>query len=227
MDGMSQPVIEAIYVGRPRVLCDEQGEWTSAIARHAAPGPLSVGADGLPEDQVANTVAHGGPDRALLAYGAGHYAAFAAELGRVLPTPGFGENLRVVGFDEANVAIGDVWQVGDLRLQVTMPRAPCGKIGRHVGVADMLERVTATVRVGWFLRVLTPGPIAPGQPITVVERPNPDWTVERVFRANRALRARDGAAHDENRAVTGLPGLAGQWLAETDRLLNALGRQLG
>jgi len=227
MGGMSLPAIEAIYVGRPRVLCDAQGEWTSAIARHAAPGPLPVGVDGLPEDEVANTVAHGGPDRALLAFGAGHYAAFAAELGLVLREPGFGENLRVAGLDEGTVAIGDVWQVGDLRLQVTMPRSPCGKIGRHVGVADMLERVTTTARVGWFLRVLAPGPIAPGLPIAVVERPRPDWTVERVFRANRALRARDGAALDENRAVAALPGLADQWRAETEHLLSALGRQLG
>lgn len=225
---MTECLLEALYTGRPRVHCDERGEWTSAIARSAAPGPQPVSVDGLPDDEVAHVGAHGGPDRALLVYGASHYPAFAAELpGVVLPVPGFGENLRVAGFDEASVAIGDVWQIGDVRLQVTMPRSPCGKIARHTGVADMLERVTATARVGWFLRVLVPGTLVPGATIEVVERPSPAWTVERVFRANRRLRARDVEALAENRPVAELPGLAFQWKAETEQLVGALSRQPG
>ena len=56
---------------------------------------------------------HGGPDQAVYAFPAEHYAAFADQLGRPLAAGFVGENLTIRGATEADVRIGDVWAWGE------------------------------------------------------------------------------------------------------------------
>jgi MOSC domain-containing protein YiiM len=48
--------------------------------------------------------------------------------------------------------------------------------------------VEQTGRTGWYLRVLEEGEVEAGQPMTLLERPHPEWT---VTRATRTMRTRN------------------------------------
>lgn len=176
----------SIQVGRPAQLVTKHPvdgrppEWQSGFYKAPVTGPVRVGRTNLEGDGQADLVNHGGPDKAVLAYAAGRYPLWESELNRSLPYGAFGENLTVTDVAEESVCIGDIYAIGEVRLQVAQPRFPCWKISRRWGIPDLLERVTQTGRTGWYLRVLQEGLIAPGQAIALLERPHPEWSVARA-----------------------------------------------
>ncbi|GLG02304.1 MOSC domain-containing protein [Alicyclobacillus hesperidum subsp. aegles] len=155
-------------------------EWYSAFGKQPVEGQRYVHAHNIDGDGQADLKNHGGPDKAVLCYAASHYPRWHAELGRRLPYGGFGENFTIAGLDETTVCIGDVFQAGTATFQVSQMRGPCWKISAHWGIPELLDRVKATGRTGWYLRVLEEGYVEPGQSFCLVERSHPKWTIARV-----------------------------------------------
>ncbi len=152
--------------------------WETSFFRAPSAAPRWLHTTHLDGNAQADTQNHGRPDQAVLLYAAAHYPAWRAELGRPEIGPGgFAENFTVDGPTEGTVCIGDTYALGDARIQVTGPRYPCTKIERRWGLPGLTARVAETGRTGWYCRVLREGLIEPGLPITLVERPFPEWTV--------------------------------------------------
>jgi len=185
---MPEPRIVSLQVGQPRQMGDagwpelRTGPWVSAIIKEDARGPRWLSATNLEGDRQGDPSVHGGHDKAILAYAAVHYPLWRAELGIEMPHGAFGENLTVTGLDEETVCIGDIYRIGEAVVQVSQPRAPCWKIARRWGIKTLTARVDETGHTGWYNRVLTEGYIDAGQPITLLERPEPDWPVMRATR---------------------------------------------
>ncbi|MNP37595.1 6-N-hydroxylaminopurine resistance protein [compost metagenome] len=55
------------------------------------------------------------------------------------------------------MCIGDVYQIGDVILQVSQPRYPCFKLIQKHGVADLPAQVLQTGFSGYYFRVLQEG----------------------------------------------------------------------
>jgi MOSC domain-containing protein YiiM len=171
----------SIQIGTPKTYTDEQGSWETAFFKESVAGPIFLGELGLEGNTVANTTHHGGVEQAVLLYSADHYSDWQAELGQELPFGGFAENLTVSDLDETKVSIGDVYQIGPVKLQVTKPRIPCWKIARRWGIPDLTKRVSQTGRTGWYCRVLQAGEIEPGLPVALQERHHPEQTVAQAY----------------------------------------------
>ncbi|GIT91121.1 molybdenum cofactor sulfurase [Jannaschia sp. AI_61] len=175
--------IAGLYLGQVQNLWP--GKAPSAIAKVAAPGRVAVGATGLVGDAQADLRVHGGTGKAIHVYPAVHYPRWIEDLGpnaRFTPS-GFGENISLPDWTETEVSIGDVWRLGTATVAVSQGRQPCWKLSAHVGEDTMAYRVRKTRRTGWYLRVIEGGSVAVGDAVTVLERPHPEWTVNRVARA--------------------------------------------
>ena len=186
----------SVCVGMPRVVEDAEGIWETGFWKEPVEGPLWLGELGLPGDGHVSSV-HGGPDKALLAYPAGHYPRWRAELD--LPEMGyggFGENMVWSAGDETSVCIGDIFQVGLARVQVSEARIPCWKISRRWGIDELLKRVLETGRFGWHLRVLDEGAVQAGDRVSLLERPYPTWTVARALQTYQSRGAQPEAARE-------------------------------
>jgi MOSC domain-containing protein YiiM len=85
--------------------------------------------------------------------------------------------LTVQGLSEQIACIGDIYAIGEARIQVTGPRYPCWKVERRWDMPGLTDRVAATGRTGWYCRVLHEGLIEPGAAIHLVERPYPQWSM--------------------------------------------------
>lgn len=160
------------------------GRTTSAIDKRPVAGPVRVHALGMDGDEQADRRVHGGEDKALHCYAWDHYALWRAELpGCALwQAPGaFGENLSIDGLDEEAVCIGDHWRIGSAVTVVSQGRQPCFKLNLRFGIADMAARVQNTLRAGWYLRVEQAGEIAAGDPLVLLHRPHPAFSVARVL----------------------------------------------
>ncbi|MGH9104035.1 MAG: MOSC domain-containing protein [Acidimicrobiales bacterium] len=178
--------ILSVNVGMPRDLGREGAEqafdrpWRTGMLKDPVAGPVWVGRTNLAGDGQGDTRIHGGPDRAVHAYPSEHYASWRRQLpGLELDYAAFGENLTTLGLTEATVCIGDSFEAGRAVVQVTQPRIPCWKLGRRFRVKDMAVRFRTAGRVGWHMRVLVCGNVQAGEPITLLERPEPSWTLER------------------------------------------------
>jgi len=177
--------LESIQVGPPRTY-DGPRPWTSAIKKEPVLGQVWAGREGLSGDHQYDRRHHGGPERALLMYSADHYPRWRAEWERSDVGPGgFGENLTVAGVTEDTVCIGDVFRIGDVRLEVSSPRTPCSTLSRRHGLPELVKTIVRNHRSGWYLRVLQEGWLEAGMEVVLADRPYPQWTVRRTAEVKR------------------------------------------
>ncbi|HEX5003897.1 MAG TPA: MOSC domain-containing protein [Gemmatimonadales bacterium] len=207
-------ILRSIQVGVPRSYGSEGAEdsldrpWTSAIAKQPISGAVWVGRLGVAGDMQADRRVHGGPEKAVLAYGYAHYARWKELLGRADVGPGwFGENLTIAGLEERTACIGDRLAIGQARLEVTQPRQPCATLNRRFHRKDMVKLVQAHHRTGWYLRVLTEGWVEAGMEVTLADRPYPQWPVfeASVLMVERAQRREEAAR------LAACPALSQSW----------------
>ena len=187
-------ILVSVQIGRAAPLGPERV--TSAFVKTCVDGAVAVGLLGLEGDEQADLTVHGGPDKAVYGYAQSNYpvwrAAFSEHLS-LLVAGGFGENLTIDGFDENNVFLNDIVQIGTALLQVSQPRQPCYKFALRFADARLPRAMVKNGLCGWYYRVLKPGRLAAGDAVLLRERPCPQWPIHRV---NRQITQRRGTASD-------------------------------
>lgn len=215
---MSYP-IDAVLTGKARTF---RGIEASAIAKSPVGGAQRVGFLGIDGDEQADLSVHGGPDKAIHHYPRDHYDWWAGELGghELLGAPGaFGENISTAGLVEGEACIGDRYRLGTALVEISQGRQPCWKLGHRFGIATVPATVVRTRRSGWYYRVIEEGEVAAGATLDLIERPLPEWSVERVFGLLIG-----GAGKREPAALRELADmeqLASTWRARAEKLLTA------
>lgn len=183
---MTEAQLRSIQVGTPETYGTEDAEdpmdrpWETAFYKEPVDGEVYLGRRNLEGDQQADLRHHGGPEKAVCVYPSEHYPYWAEELGLNLGPAAFGENFTIKGQTEREACIGDIYEVGEATLQITQPRSPCWKLARRWHVKELATMFEVTGYTGWYLRVLETGHVARGQPVQLVDRPNPEWTVSRA-----------------------------------------------
>lgn len=211
----------SLFIGGIRPL-PESGR-PSGIYKQAVNRTLSIGVEGLVGDQQADRRVHGGPEKAVHLYPARHYARLAARFpeaaGQLLPGS-MGENISTPDLDESDVRIGDIWRLGSARLQVCQPRSPCWKIDERFACVGMAAFIAEERLTGWYWRVLTPGRVAPGDPL-LLEQPADGFTLAEAMLLWQAHRP--PLADLEKLAAS--PGIAGQWKQKIENRAGWLAQQ--
>ncbi len=200
-----------LFVGGVKPLPPENRP--SGIAKTRRFEPLWLDVAGIAGDQQADRRVHGGPDKALHQFPPDHYPRLAAAFPEAAATlcPGsLGENLSVPAWDESTVCIGDVFVLGDARIQVSQPRSPCWKIDARQGVSGMARWIVEHGTTGWYFRVLEAGQIEDGCQFELLERPAPAATLARLWQARHGMGdvASDPATL---RQLADAPGLVPAW----------------
>lgn len=156
-------------------------EQTSAINKSSV-AQVVVTTTGFVGDEQADQFFHGGQIQAVHQMPVRAYALIAEAFPDLAVHEGMlGENLIVSDMHEADVCIGDIFQVGAVRLQVTRPRRPCWKIDAQLnrrGVAKFLQEQGC---VGWYYRVLQTGGISRHDVCERLARPHPFATLARLW----------------------------------------------
>lgn len=149
-----QPVSEKVYVSREQVEGDGQ----------------------------ADLVHHGGSEKAICVYPFEHYSYWEEKLQIQLKPGAFGENFTVSGLDENEAHVGDIYKIGETRVQVSLPRQPCFKLAKKFEIDNMHLFVMENGYSGYYLRVLEEGDVKEGDDVTVEHRPTHGVTVSLINR---------------------------------------------
>jgi MOSC domain-containing protein YiiM len=156
----------------------------SGIRKEPLDGTAKITFLGLAGDEQADLSVHGGPDKAIHHYPFDHYARWAANAPEqdALNLPGaFGENVSTFGMMEDEVCIGDQFQFGSARVEISQGRQPCWKQAARLEWTTLPAMMVRERRCGWYYRVLEEGTAEAGDSLVLLDRPQPDWTVARVF----------------------------------------------
>jgi MOSC domain-containing protein YiiM len=184
--------IVSVNVAQPSVLLRwSGGEVVSAIDKRPVSGEVvELGETNLDGDAQSDTrptptggQVHGGVHQAVYAFPSEHFPHVEAIVGGPVGPGYMGENLTLRGALEDGVCIGDVWRWGSALLQITAPRGPCYKLGIRMGRQGMRTAIREHGLVGWYLRVLEPGPVPTRGTIAVEHRDPAGITVGEIHRA--------------------------------------------
>jgi MOSC domain-containing protein YiiM len=209
-----------LNVGLPRAQhYGREVVWTAGAKRPLPNAVLRFHA--FEGDGQADRLNHGGVDKAVCVYPFDHYAHWSKLFGRTLEPASFSENLTVSSAVENEVCIGDVFRMGKAVVQVSQPRTPCGKLAGKNGQRLLARRVAQTGYTGFYMRVLSEGPISIGDAFELVER-HPDRISiiavnDIVFRRSEDERLIERLAN--------LPELGADGLALFAERLERLGRE--
>ena len=156
----SEPRVESVQVGAAAPTPASTVGVTSIDKRPVDRARVETA--GLVGDSISDTEHHGGPDQAVYVYTRDDYRYWEGELGRALPAGAFGENITITGMSSGAVNVGDKFVIGDVVLEATSARIPCGTFQHHLQEDGWVGRFRDGRRPGVYCRVLAEGDISAG-----------------------------------------------------------------
>lgn len=156
----------SINIGKKQIQQNKGREEITGIYKRPVTDSVHINKLGIADDFIGSPKHHGGPDQALYIYGEGDYQWWESELGRSLEPGTFGENLTVSELESGRFNIGDILHMGEVTLQVTAPRIPCGTFASRMGDPQWVKKFRAAERPGLYVRVLREGTLSVGADVT-------------------------------------------------------------
>ncbi|MFC4949984.1 MOSC domain-containing protein [Pseudonocardia sp. GCM10023141] len=156
----------SLNVGMPQDV-DWQGRTIhTGIIKNPVDGARMVRRLNIDGDGQGDLGGHGGEMRAVLVYQRESYDFWRRHLGRDdLEYGQFGENFTVAGLPDDEVHIGDRYRMGGAEFEVTQPRVTCFRVGMRLREPQMPALLVAHHRPGFYLRVISEGPVRAGDEI--------------------------------------------------------------
>lgn len=150
---------------------------------------------GIVGDDVGQKEFHGGVDKAIF-----FVSEYTYEKLNQITNSNFnwenvafyGENFVVSKFNEENVCVGDIFQIGECKIEISQPRKPCATLSRNTKVENMRDIIYESGMTGWYARVLEEGKVKNGDKFELVERVYPNLT---ILKLNKLL------STDENESL--------------------------
>ncbi len=173
--------VNALLAGKAKPFA--RGEH-SAIGKVPVNGPVTIDFFGIDGDEQFDKRYHGGPDKALHHYPFDHYAKWQARAPEpnLLSAPGaFGENISTLGLTEKTVCVGDQFRLGTALIEISQGRQPCWKQAVKLQWESVPALMVKQRHCGWYYRVIETGSAEAGDTLELIDRPLPDWTVDRVI----------------------------------------------
>jgi MOSC domain-containing protein YiiM/ferredoxin-NADP reductase/ferredoxin len=171
----------SVNVGLPRDI-----EWKgrtvhTAVWKDPVRGRCRVRRLNLDGDGQGDLAGHGGEQRAVFVYQIESHRYWREQLKRTDFVYGqFGENFTIEGLPDDQVCIGDRYQIGSARFEVTQPRVTCYRVGIRMNEPRMPALLTSSGRPGFYFRVLQEGEVGGGDEIVKVGEANERMTVAEI-----------------------------------------------
>ncbi len=210
--------VESIHVGKPTPVTFRGKEVLTSIFKKQIPGPVMLRTLDLDGDEQADLRVHGGPDKALYAYGSEAYEAWRKLRPQDSFPPGaMGENLAMTTLPEDEIFIGDTYRLGQAVVQVAQPRFPCFKLGIKFNDAQIISDFVELERPGVYFRVIQEGLVDVGDLLEIDDQEVARVSVLEIFQINSA-RTLDT---QRLREILQVRGLTPQWREKIQDLVES------
>ena len=174
--------LTSINIGQERTQQRKDYVEITGIYKMPVMEPVEIKCMGIDGDAICDAKHHGGPDQAIYVYGGADYEWWTKELGREFPPGTFGENLTISDLASADFNVGDFLQIGDVTLQVTAPRIPCGTFATRMQDSQWVKKFRRAERPGLYCRVLKEGVINVDDIVKVEKYTDATISILRMYR---------------------------------------------
>ena len=206
----------SVNVGLPRDVIWQDKTVHTGIWKTPVEGPRMVRRLNIDGDGQGDLAGHGGEHRAVLVYQHDSYRYWQNQLDRTGFAYGeFGENFTVDGLPDAEVCIGDRYQIGGALFEVTQPRVTCYRLGIRMNEPEMAALLVKHGRPGFYFRVLEEGEVESGDEITLVASGSERMSVSAID----ALLYMPGHPSDQLERALRIPALSPGWRRSFEALL--------
>ena len=211
--------ITGLFAGKPRPFGPRKSPSSIIKSPYSL---LNVTKNGALEDEQGNKKLHGGPQMALHQFAQSSYdqlrlafpdAASDMQVGSI------GENISALEMNDTNVYIGDIYQIGDVILQVGSPRAPCSKINQRYAKKKVDTFILQEGITGWYYRVIHEGTIKLNDTMSLIERNQKPFSIKDIMHMSSTL-TQGGYAKSALEHAVNSKGLAPEWQDKITRQLN-------
>jgi ferredoxin-NADP reductase/MOSC domain-containing protein YiiM len=208
----------SVNVGLPRDIRWNGQTVHTAVWKQPVLGRRAARRLNLDGDGQGDLVGHGGEHRAVLVYQIEAYRYWEEQLRRTDFSYGqFGENFTIEGLSDDEVCIGDRYQIGSALFEVTQPRVTCYRVGIRMNEPRMAALLTASGKLGFYLRVLQEGEVAAGDPIVKVAAASERMSVAAI----NALLYLPGHPRSQLERALRIPALSDGWRGSFQALLKS------
>jgi len=163
--------VTSVNLGEKRSINWRGQEIETGIFKFPVQSSIRLGKEDVDNDNVIERKYHGGIDKACYIYSADHYSYWEKLYPDLDFKPGmFGENITIEGLDEAKIFIGDIFQIGGAKVEVSQPREPCYKLGFRFDTQKVLKQFLNAPYPGVYLRVIEEGNVNVGDKLELIEK---------------------------------------------------------
>ncbi len=170
--------IENIFAGKGEVFQRGESFFCSSYRKEKIIGDVFVSHLGLEGDNQSNKLYHGGAEQALCVFCKNEYKFLEEKYDLKLKECSFGENISLLDVWDRDICIGDTFKCGEALFEVSLPRGPCYKIDIVLGIKNLSSKLIKECKTGFYLRVLKEGHINKDFTFELIERKNPNYSVE-------------------------------------------------
>jgi len=154
----------------------------TGIYKNPTNNPIFLGKTHVQEDEISNKKVHGGTFKACYLFSAESYDHW----GNLYPyiTWDFGmlgENLTILGLNEAQINVGDIYKVGSALIQITQPREPCATLAAKIGSPKIIKQFIEHCKPGMYARVLETGFVTVGDALALVKKASSSISIRDFF----------------------------------------------
>ena len=172
----------SVNLGQEQILQWRNRVERTGILKIPTTEPVKLTKLGLEGDVIVSKKHHGGPDQAVYVYGGADYVWWSEELGKEIPPGTFGDNLTISELESADFNIGDYIHIGEVTLQVTAPRIPCGTFAARMEDPQWVKKFRYAERPGLYCRVIQEGFVKTGDAVSIEKYTGETISILQMYR---------------------------------------------
>jgi MOSC domain-containing protein YiiM len=174
--------ITSTNIAKPTTIIWNEKEVITGIYKTPTNQSIYLGKHNVNGDEVTDRKYHGGEFKACYLFSENHYEYWKNLYPNLDWNWGmFGENLTVGDLDETKINIGDIYEVGEVLIQITQPREPCFKFGVKFGSQLAIKQFIDYGFSGTYVRVLEAGFVKTGDTFQLVKQAENSITTHQFF----------------------------------------------
>ncbi len=178
--------IISLNIGEKKTIQWKNKSVETGIFKYPVKDEIFLDIENVKNDTIVNRKNHGGIEKAVYAYGENHYQYFKVLHPNLDWQYGiFGENITLNYLDETQIHIGEIYQLGKAKIQVSQPRSPCFKLGIRFNDQSIVKQFWNSSKCGVYFRVLEIGYITVGNELILLETANENPTIAEVYHSKK------------------------------------------
>lgn len=175
-------------VGMPETYEFNGATVRSSMRRRPTADGLRVYFDRVEGDQFAVATIHGIKEAVVYAFSAATFSDLSRLYTQEVGAGNVGENLTMDELLEADIIIGDEFEIGEVRLRVSGPRYPCNRLNFCFARPNAMELFAEYRRPGVYFEVLSEGIVHRGDELKLAKRAGGKLSVLELFDGLTALK---------------------------------------